>query len=420
MEFFDYFDNVPENIVIVSPEFKILAATKRYLATTMRTREEIIGKIFLKEVYQDPQFSFEENPVILSIKKAIESKQVDYLDVLRYDLEKPAAEGGGYDTRYWEASHTPVLDDAGNVKYVIQNTQDVTERELARKARRASEEKFKFLTDAVPQLIHTAEANGACTYVNRRWLDYTGLTLNEFLDNGWHKVVHPDDIHSVVERQKEAIYEHEEFQAELRFKNKDGNYRWHLVRSMPMKDENGQVVMRVGSAYDIHGTKQMVQELLESNEQMSALSDQVQQAYQRAEEQRLTLERLIMQAPAIFAILKGPEHTFDLVNPHYQRLFPNRKLLGKTVAEAVPEVVEQGFIQILDNVFNTRVPFVANEIGIKLDWQNNGQVTEAFFTTTYQPLVENKQVTGIIAFGYEVTDKVKLRQELEQLKGTKV
>ncbi|MGV3540503.1 MAG: PAS domain-containing protein [Rufibacter sp.] len=416
MEFFDYFINVPENIVIVSPDLKILAATDTYLKTTMKTREEILGKVFLKEVYQNPEVAFEENPVILSIKRAIETKKTDFLGVLRYDLEKSGADGGGYETRYWEASHTPVLDEAGQVRFVIQNTHDVTDRELAKQAQKASEDKFKFLTDAVPQLIHTNKPDGTCTYVNQRWLEYTGLSLEEFLGNSWQQIIHPDDLPSVVNRRKELGYESAEYQVEMRIRNKEGDYRWHLLKNTPMKDETGKVVMRVGSANDIHSTKLMVQEMLETNEQLSALSDQVQQSYQQANDQRLMLERLIMQAPAIFAILRGAEHRFELVNPHYQKLFPTRELLGRTVAEAVPEVVEQGFIQILDEVYQSAEPFVAEEIGVTLDWDNTGQPYEAFFTTTYQPLIENGQVAGIIAFGYEVTDKVKLRQELETLR----
>ncbi|MBA9078369.1 PAS domain-containing protein [Rufibacter quisquiliarum] len=416
MDFFDYFINVPENIVVVSPELKILAATNTYLKTTMKTREEILGKVFLKEVYQNPAVSFEENPVVLSIKRAMQTKQVDYLDVLRYDLEKSAADGGGYETRYWEASHTPVLDEAGQVRFVIQNTHDVTERELARQASKINEEKFRFLTDAVPQLIHTNDPEGGCTYVNRRWLDYTGLPAEELLGDKWQQTIHPEDLGQVAQRRQNAMTEHVEYQIELRIKSKDGQYRWHLLRSVPMKDADGSVIMRVGSAHDIHSTKIMVQEMLDTNEQLSALSDQVQQAYQQAEDQRATMEQLIMQAPAVFAILRGPQHRFSLVNPRYQQLFPKRELLGKTVAEALPEVVGQGFIQILDSVFETGQPFVAEEIGITLDWHNTGQQEEAFFTTTYQPLVENGQVAGIIAFGYDVTPAVKLRQELESLK----
>ncbi|WP_192822122.1 PAS domain-containing protein [Rufibacter sp. LB8] len=419
MDFFDYFNHVPENIVIISPAYEILAATDMYLKTTMRNRDEILGKHWLKEVYVDPTVAFEDNPVAKCVEKAKATKEVVYLEVFKYDLERPASEGGGFETRYWEAAHTPVLDQAGNVKFLYQSPKDVTERELAKKASKESEEKFKFLTDTVPQLIHTAEPNGHCTFVNQRWLDFTGLSAGEFQGDNWHKVIHPEDLGKVVERQKEAIHASTEFQAEMRIKTKDGHYRWHLMRSMPMRDDQGNVIMRVGSANDIHATKQMVQELLESNEQMSALSDQVQKAFRSAEDRRVTLEQMIMQVPALINITKGPEHRFELVNPQYQRLFPNRQLVGKTTAEALPEAVEQGFIQILDNVYSTGEQFIAYEIPFFSDWYDDGNVQEHYFTITYLPLVEDKKVTGIITFGYIVSDTVKLRKELEELQSAK-
>lgn len=416
MDTLKIFRQLPENLIIISPDYKIIDASDAYLKVTRRKREEVVGLHFLKEAYPDPNYSFEENPVKLSFEKVLETKEIDYMNLVQYQIALSEAEGGGYYDSYWEAFHTPVLNDAGNVEYIIQKTTDVTEKELSRQKHKVSEEKFKFLTDAVPLLIHTADAQGNCNYVNQRWIDYTGLTFEEFSGNNWSQVYHPEDLVQVTSRLKEAIETNTEFQAELRVRDKDGNYRWHLVRSMPMKNTEGKVVMRVGSTYDIHGTKQMVQELLESNEQMAALSDQVQQAYQKAEDQRLTLERIIMQAPAAINITKGPEHRFDIVNPQYQRLFPNRQLIGKTIAEALPEAVEQGFIQILDKVYNTREQFIAYEIPFVSDWYDDGNVEEHYFTVTYLPLIEENKVTGLITFGYMVTDKVKLRKELEALK----
>ena len=129
-----------------------------------------------------------------------------------------------------------------------------------------------------------------------------------------------------------------------------------------MRDEAGKIIMWAGSCTDIHDMRQMVQELLETNEQMSVLSDQVHLAYKQAEAERKILENLIMQAPAFFCLLDGPEHRYKLVNDKYQQLFPKRQLEGRTVAEAVPEVIEQGFIEVLDNVYNTGKEFVAEEI----------------------------------------------------------
>lgn len=410
------FRSIPEAIVVVSPEYRILAATDMYLKITMRTREQILGKHFLLEAFPDKELSYEENPVRASLDKALHSKQVDYLDVIRYDLPKPEAEGGSYDVRYWEASHTPVLDDAGNVEYLIQKTTDVTEREVAKLALSESEEKFRFMAEAMPQLIFTTDATGELTYLNKRWERYTNIPIEELLKEGWEEVVHPDDLPNVTAKWEHAFQNGTDMQVELRKRDKDGVYRWHLCRTLPMEDEEGKILMWVGSSTDIHDTRKLVQELLEANEQMSALSDQVQQAYEKAESERKMLETLFIQAPAIFCILKGPEHRFELINEKYRQLYPNKEdMLHKPLAEAVPEVVEQGFIQLLDEVYNTGKAYIAEEVPILLDKNSNGTLEETYFTFSYHPIFESDKVTGILAFGYEVTDQVIFKKKLKEL-----
>jgi PAS domain-containing protein len=168
MDFEKLFSKMPETLVVVSAanNYQILAATDTYLEVTMRRREDIMGRPFLLEAFPDKDIPYEENPVKKSLDRALQSKKVDYLPVIRYDLMQPDAAGGNYEIRYWEASHTPVLDASGQVEYIIQHTSDVTARELARQAHQESEAKFKFMTDAIPELIYTADASGQLTYVN--------------------------------------------------------------------------------------------------------------------------------------------------------------------------------------------------------------------------------------------------------------
>ncbi len=412
------FVNIPETIVVVSPEYKILEATDAYLKVTMRTREELIGKNFLEEFPDNPNSDASKNRGLLrqSLDNALFSKKVDYLDVLRYDIPKPAEMGGGFDIRYWEASHTPVLDDEGNVEFIIQRTADVTERELARLALSESEEKFRFMADAVPQLIHTSNPQGEFTYFNQRTVKYTGLPLKDLIGSGWQQIVHPDDLPGLLSNWRTAFENMDQFQAEVRLRNSEGKYRWHLVRSLPMCDADGNLIMRVGSSTDIHDTRKMVQELLETNEQMAHLADQVQLAYQKAEAERKLLEDLLMKAPAFCCVLKGPEHRFELVNQNYQNLFPHRELLHKTVAEALPEVVDQGFIDILDQVYRTGEEFVAEEIPVQLDSHDTGELASFYLTFIYQPIYkQNKEITGILVFGHDVTEEVNYRHKLQAL-----
>jgi PAS domain S-box-containing protein len=406
MNFFDLFSDVPENLVVVSPEYTVLAATDAYLKVTMRNREDIVGKHFLKEAFPEKDIPYEQNPVKRALDQTLQSKTPMVMDVIRYDLAIPEEEGGGYKELYWETSYIPGLDPEGNVNYIIQKAVNVTERELAKRLQKETESKFRIMTNMIPQLIYTNDAEGKVTYLNERWERYTGLSAAEVMgtEQGWLLAVHPEDREEVLKKAQDNFRAGTEFQVELRIRDKDGNYRWFLSKNAPVKMEGkDEIIMWVGSSTDVHSTKQMVQELLQANEQMSALADQVQTAFQTAENRRLTLERLIMQAPAIFAVTSGPEHRFELVNPHYQGLFPHRELLGRTVAEAVPEVIEQGFIKILDEVLQTKKPFVASEIPVVLDWDNSGKEEAHYFTTTYQPLMNGEEAIGIIVFCYEVT-----------------
>lgn len=122
-----------------------------------------------------------------------------------------------------------------------------------------------------------------------------------------------------------------------------------------------------------------------------------------------------MQTPALICILRGPEHRYEFVNPPYQRLFPHRELLGKTVAEALPEVVEQGLIDILDKVYNTGETFIGKEFNIQLDLDGSGRLQRRYLNFTYQLFLENDQKAGITVFAYDVTELVEARQVLENL-----
>ena len=405
MDFQKIFTLIPEPIVVVSPDFEILAATDTYLKVTMRTREELIGRHFLQTFPDNPNAEESKNERLLrqSLENVLRTKEVDYLDVLRYDIPKPEEMGGGFEIRYWEASHTPLLNDAGEVAAIIQRTNDVTEREMAKLALSESQEKFRFMAEAMPLLIFTLDENNRLTYLNKRWENYTGVSTKELIHNGFQQAIHPEDEALFRGRLKAVLEQRVELQMELRLKAREGAYRWHLMRVLPQLDENGKLMMWVGALSDIHNTKQMVQELLETNTQMAQLSEQVQKAYNKAEAERRKLERLIMESPAFFCILIGPEHRFELVNDNYQKIFPGKQLLNRTVADAIPEVVEQGFIDLLDNVYRTGVSYSAERTVVKLDRNNTGELEDLMVSFQYQPLYnEDDEISGILVFGYEL------------------
>jgi len=416
MDLNNLFSLVPAAMVVVSPELKILAATDAYLKLTMRNREDLIGQHFLLEAFPDNQFSYEENPVRKSLEKALNTRKTDFMEIIRYAIARPEVDGGGFYEGFFEASHTPVLDEKGEVQYLIQHTSDVTAREKAKIAAKTSENKFRFMAETLPQLIFTLDPAGKVTYLNQRWAKYSGISTEELIDNGWDKLFHPDEYEQVKNRWQEGFEKGHDIQLEVRKRSSDGTYRWHLCKAQPMHDEAGEILMWAGSCTDVHDMRQLVNELVESNEQMAALSDQVQIAYKQAETERKTMENLIMKAPAFFCILDGPEHRYKLVNEKYQQLFPQRQLVGRTVAEAVPEVIDQGFIQVLDNVYNTGKDFIGEGLPVKLDMHDTGQLEDVYLNFVYQALYnETDEIIGILVFGYVVDEQVKYRQKLQAL-----
>lgn len=410
----DIFRKIPEMIVILSPQYIMLDATDAYLEGVFHTRETLLGKSMLEEFPDNPDDPNSKNSKLLkaSIDRAIQTKKIDHLGVIRYDLPIPEEMGGGFSYDYWEATHTPVLNAAGEVDYIIQVTNKVTERELAKHALAESENNFRFMAEAMPQLIWTANPAGEIVYLNNRWNEYVGEENLHFVKNEWHKIVHEDEAMLAKEKWEKAVKNGQEYQVQYRLRYKDGSYRWFLARGIPRKDENDKVQMWVGSATDIHETKLLVDELLQSNEQLAVLSDQIQEAFERADTEKRTLEKLIMEAPAMICTLRGPEHRYELVNPIYQMVFPERILVGKTVAEAIPETVEQGFIKILDNVYNKGETFIGKDVLLKLYNKQNNKQEDAYFTFTYQPMYEADVITGIMVFAFETTDIVKLRNKL--------
>ena len=127
------------------------------------------------------------------------------------------------------------------------------------------------------------------------------------------------------------------------------------------------------------------------------------------------LADLFQQAPAFFAVLRGPEHIFEMINPPYQELIGQRNVLGKTVREAVPEAAEQGFIALLDEVYRTGQPFVGRGTPIELARSASQLLEVRYLDFVYQPRREQDgTISGIIVLGVDVTESKRAEQVLLQ------
>jgi PAS domain S-box-containing protein len=129
---------------------------------------------------------------------------------------------------------------------------DISERKKSEQELKASEEKFKILTESIPQMVWMSDEKGNNEYLSSQWEKYAGkVPANEY----WTSICHPSDLEKSMEDWKKSIVAGEKMVAEARLRNKEGEYRWHFSVMIPLKNEKGDVIKWIGSVMDIHDQK---------------------------------------------------------------------------------------------------------------------------------------------------------------------
>lgn len=149
----------------------------------------------------------------------------------------------------------PAFEPDGSVREWIGTCIDITERIQAEIELRASVEELRTLAEAMPQIVWIARPDGWNIFFNKRWMDYTGLTLEESYGHGWNKPFHPDDQQQAWAAWEKAVSEHGIYSIESRLRRADGVYRWWLVRGVPLLDAAGNILKWYGTCTDIHDLK---------------------------------------------------------------------------------------------------------------------------------------------------------------------
>ena len=160
------------------------------------------------------------------------------------------------------ARGVPVRNPDGSVREYVGVCIDVTARKQAEEALRASEQRFRTMADAIPQLAWVARADGWIVWYNRRWYEYTGTTPEQMEGWGWQCVHDPQALPAVLERWKGCIQSGEPFDMIFPMRGADGTFRPFLTRVMPLKDEQGRVMQWFGTNTDISAQKAVEEELV--------------------------------------------------------------------------------------------------------------------------------------------------------------
>jgi PAS domain S-box-containing protein len=184
----------------------------------------------------------------------------------------------------WLTHWYPLKAPDGMVVGVSVVAEDVTERKRAaaelaasEKALRDSEARFRELTDNMSQMAWTADPAGRRTWYNRRWLDYTGASLEEMLGWGWQKAHHPDHLDRVLRRFHPSFESGTPWEDTFPLRGRDGSYRWFLTRALPIRDENGAIVRWFGTNTDVTDQVEAENALRDSEARFRELADNMSQ-----------------------------------------------------------------------------------------------------------------------------------------------
>ena len=176
-------------------------------------------------------------------------------------------------TRFPAVVSVTALRDLENVVigYLLIGT-DNTARKQAEIALRESDAKFRTMVEAVPTIVWITRADGWNIYFSQKWMDYTGLTLEESLGHGWNKPFHPDDRQAAWDAWKQAVSTVDgDYRIESRLRRADGVYRWWLLMGVRQLDSDGTTVKWFGTCTDIHEHKEAEAELRASDEKLRLL-----------------------------------------------------------------------------------------------------------------------------------------------------
>ena len=177
--------------------------------------------------------------------------------------------GAPPEERLIDLIYLPLFEEDGTCQHVLGHGIDVTThvqtREKAEGALRASEARFRAMAEASPALTWQVDACGNAVYLNQRFMDLIGLTLEELMSTGWRSIIHPDDVPGYVAAFEQALRDRSRFQQRVRVKTAEGEWRWLKSYALPWFTADGEYASHAGISIDITDAVNAETALLEAD-----------------------------------------------------------------------------------------------------------------------------------------------------------
>jgi PAS domain S-box-containing protein len=253
-------DTAPSMVFVKDREGRFVLANEAVARCYGTTTSGLIGKT-------DADF----NPSAENVA-AFRRDDLAVMDSLRTQriTEEPVRHATG-EVRWYDTVKAPLVRDDGGCDEVLGIATDITDQKSAQEHLHETEQRFRFLADAMPQIVCVLAVDGTPEYVSPSWTEYSGLPLEATREVGWLGVLHPDDVAAAADCRRRILKGLAPQEVELRYRRADGTFRWFLSRIAPSV-ERGRVVRFVGAAMDIDDRKRAMEALRKSEERFQLVN----------------------------------------------------------------------------------------------------------------------------------------------------
>jgi len=372
--------NTPDLVYVFNPEYRFIYANKALLAMWGKPEEAAIGRGLRENGYEEWHAQMHEREIdeVVATKKTI-----------RGTVSFPHAELG---RRVYDYIFGPVVNENGQVEAIAGITRDITEFKQTEINLKERESHLRALINVSSDVIYSLNAD----WTIMRPMDGRGFLLDADAPvENWMEInVYPEDREAVKKEIAKAIANKSVFEMEHRVLTVNGSLGWTFSRAIPILDDDNNVTEWFGAASDITARKEMEQSL-------------------RLSESRF--RNVINTTPVGTAILTGPEMKIEVANDVIVNFWRrDRSVIGKSLTEAIPELVGQPFPDLLHTVYTTGVAKIDNEALVYF-LNDEGKLAPFYFNYSYTPLRETDgTIYGVLITAIDVSKEIMSRKELEE------
>jgi PAS domain S-box-containing protein len=246
------YDGAPVGLCFLDTNLRYMSINKRLAAMNGAPIADHIGR---RVVDIHPDLYKIVGPLI---RRALKGESLSGIEVTS---PKPGPDGR---PRTLLLSYEPARDEADEVIGVSVGVVDISARTLAEAALKESEDHYRHAVELNPQIPWTADPGATVVDISPRWEELTGLTSEQTGNNGWLRVLHPDDVAPTSAIVEQCMRSGEPIDVEFRISRRDGAWRWMRSRGLPRRDASGKIIRWYGSVEDIDDRKKMEQALIDS------------------------------------------------------------------------------------------------------------------------------------------------------------